>query len=59
MDELQWKRFIILAVTSIVMVIAAIIALTLMNDALINSNQIQQNSNIETVETEGPPSGNW
>lgn len=56
MDELHWKRFIILTVASIAMVGMSIAGLTVMNDAMSDAVQVKQSSK---PSSQSSPKENW
>lgn len=56
MDELHWKRFIILAVASLAMVGMSIAGLSAMNDAMRDAVQVKQSSKPSSQST---PKENW
>lgn len=59
MDEMHWKRFIVLAVTAIIMVTGAIWALSMMNDAMDEAVKVKQNNSLSSTSIDSEPSGTW
>lgn len=59
MDEMHWKRFIVLAVTAIIMVAGAIWALSMMNDAMDDAVKVKQNNSLSSTSIDSEPSGTW